>query len=701
MTGRRMSVLVISILFWIIFYPVAVLMLIVRSDSSAFAQAMSQEQTLSQRLTEVSGWIGLRQEFGVLALILTVIIAITGFYYLFDPVKVDFFESQPFSRRQRFRLIYLDGVLIFELPFLACFLLALAIAAGMHGLDSVVLKEAAIQFLRINLCAFASYNLTILAIMLCGNLVSSLFVTVFLHVIDMACHYELDVLEQVYFPTYAGERAPLLSWSPIYHLLMIYKNTLNYSDWQMTDSLLQKLLGSVWKEDLGELIFAILVLILAMYLYRVRKAETAGRSVLYRPVRIILRISCGIIVALFVADLLCTVLTYNNNIWTMLPYLVACTMASAILITGFMESVFENNIRAFFNGTWQMVLSAGISVFILCVFQFDMIGYNTYIPETDDVSYAVVETTEGSGYSAIYKNNYIYLDVTQLQDEYMRLTDIEDVEKLAAVGQNMLVESLTARDSSDMAYGSYMKVIYHMKNGQTVSRNILLTEDVDPERMDSVFGSSEFIEGSNFCFHQDLLDVDQKNMDFAYTNGIRSVSASGLSLKDLLDAYGKDILNVNYSKASSEMPVGEISCNSSGDAAMNISMSLPVYAGFSNSLKWLSENGLYLDSLAEDKELEGITVVGYNAESSPVYKKYTDKEQVNAILQASKPDGISALWQRYSYNGTLSLQYNVAETANEQQIYYPSETGTFMKQVPDFVVEDMQALGAVDVTGSQ
>ena len=703
MTGRRMSILVISILFWVIFYPVAVLMLIVRSDNSALAQAMSQEQTFSQRLSEVSGWIGLRQEFAVLVLFLAALIALTGFYYLFDPVKVDFFECQPFSRKQRFRLIYLDGVFIFELPFLICFLLTLAIAAGMHGLDSVVLAEAWIQFLRINLCAFATYNLTILAVMLCGNLVSSIFVTVFLHVIDLACHYELDLFERAYFPTYAGERAPLLAWSPIYHMEMAYRNASSYyRDCQMTDSLLRRLLGNVWKEDLGELVFALLVLFLVVHLYRKRKAESAGHSVLHRPVRIILRISCGITVSLFIADLLCSVLTYNNTIWSMLPYLVACTMTAAVLITGFMESVFENNIRAFFNGTWQMVVAAAVSVFILCVFQFDLIGYNTYIPKADDVSYAVIETDAGSGYIGIsYKNNSGYMDVSQLESEYMRLTNIRQVEKLAAIGQRQIVSRQITSDNSATADGWTMKVIYHMKNGQTVSRSLLITPDVDPDLMNSIFGSTEFIEGSSFCFHQDLLDVDQKNMQFRYTNGIGSVSVNGLSLRGFLDAYGKDILNLNYSQASAEIPVGEISCDSSESAEMNISIDFPVYEGFTNSLSWLSENGMYLDPLAEDKDLAGITIVGYNAESYPVYKKYTDQEQIDAIMQASKPDGISTLWQTYSYMGSLSLQYNVAGADDEQQILYSSATGSFMEQVPDFVSEDMQALGAVNITGDQ
>ena len=60
---RRLWLIAAVVLYMVMYYPVAVVMLIARSNEVAKLQNMSPELTLSQRLVEVGTWIGMRQGF--------------------------------------------------------------------------------------------------------------------------------------------------------------------------------------------------------------------------------------------------------------------------------------------------------------------------------------------------------------------------------------------------------------------------------------------------------------------------------------------------------------------------------------------------------------------------------------------------------------------------------------------------------------
>ena len=113
---RRLWLIAAVVLYMVMYYPVAVVMLIARSNEVAKLQNMSPELTLSQRLVEVGTWIGMRQGFLWVIVLMAVILAIHGFSYLFSMEKQDFYESQPISRMERFWSIYANGFLIFEIP---------------------------------------------------------------------------------------------------------------------------------------------------------------------------------------------------------------------------------------------------------------------------------------------------------------------------------------------------------------------------------------------------------------------------------------------------------------------------------------------------------------------------------------------------------------------------------------------------------
>lgn len=140
------------ILYMLLYYPVAVVLLIVRSNEMAALQEMNAAKTLAQRLYEVETWIGVQQSFSWVIVVIAAVLAINGFSYLFDMEKQDFYESQPISRMERFWNIYINGFLMYEIPMVIGLFLSIACAAGMKGMNGLILLEAMIQLVRLTAC---------------------------------------------------------------------------------------------------------------------------------------------------------------------------------------------------------------------------------------------------------------------------------------------------------------------------------------------------------------------------------------------------------------------------------------------------------------------------------------------------------------------------------------------------------------------
>ena len=51
-------------------------------------------------------------------IILAIITGIQGFYWIYKTRSVDFYESQPMSRKERFWQIYVNGILLYCVPML-------------------------------------------------------------------------------------------------------------------------------------------------------------------------------------------------------------------------------------------------------------------------------------------------------------------------------------------------------------------------------------------------------------------------------------------------------------------------------------------------------------------------------------------------------------------------------------------------------
>ncbi len=120
---------------------------------------------------------------GVVAIAGALIVGLTGFGFLFHKNMIDNYHSMPVKRKTIFWTIYLEGFLIWLVPFAVNQLLSMIyILIKLQQFDSIssfgkVFAAQMSSNLVIMICFMLVYHLCILAVMLCGNVLNTLVVT--------------------------------------------------------------------------------------------------------------------------------------------------------------------------------------------------------------------------------------------------------------------------------------------------------------------------------------------------------------------------------------------------------------------------------------------------------------------------------------------------------------------------------------------
>ena len=177
---RRLWVWVISALIFILAFPVLLLILLsqIKSDTVYFVNTYGEklaEEIIHERLLNT-----VRQQLGfsvkmIAATGIAIISAVQGFSWLYSRKKMDFYMGMPVKRQKRYLIIWLNGILIYVVPYLLGLLIEMLIAAGNGALDGTVIYSAFWGFL-VNLFFFIGvYHISLLAVMLTGNVIITCF----------------------------------------------------------------------------------------------------------------------------------------------------------------------------------------------------------------------------------------------------------------------------------------------------------------------------------------------------------------------------------------------------------------------------------------------------------------------------------------------------------------------------------------------
>lgn len=599
---------------------------------------------------------GLSMNGGVIAVMVisAVLWAVSGFHYLHNRQKVDFYHSLPVKRHQLFLAVYFNGILV---P-LFCYVLAqaagvgfaLSAGIGYHQIGSLPWQSVLLH--SVYYCLL--YTTVIVAVMMTGHVVVALLGAGVFFGYGPALIGLYEWFCNSNFRTWIFESCPIDSYEQTCLRLLKYTSPAsNYvyaatkfssGDWQAWRALLVLCASAAFAA-------------LSYGLYRMRPSEAAGRAMAFpktrTPIRLLISVPMGIAAGLFFGSM-------GNSV----GWLVFGSVCGVLLTHCLMEIIYHFDFRKLFANRYQLVAASTVVLVLNLAGYYDLFGYDSWYPRADQivdaalfeahsenwVTYGDVEFVErsssfGAGDESVYSWNY--QDGSRYRLENMKLTDAYAVSELArlAAGQEK------KKRFDETWKGPYRTVFMRVKmnNGREVYRryNFASTSGEMDELFTSIADSREYKTGIYPLLSQ--AEEDTASVYFMqYGSGSDApvnLDASGRAR--LLAAYRQDLLELSTETRRHEMPIGTIqfrtwahdeaiAYNAQVRARLDYSIDLrnltgrcvyPVYPSFARTLRILSEAGEEIRSF-EDEDIVGIDIYYYGYEN-----RKQDAETAGDLMQ--------------------------------------------------------------------
>lgn len=629
------------------------------------------------------------------------ICGLSGFYYLHSKKMIDLYHSIPVRREIQFGVCYINGILIYLVPYIINILLCFVILQ-VNGLMGGNVFVASLRGIGINLLFYLLiYTLTIIAVMLTGNIiVSCLGTAVFLLygplVMEIKELYCTD-----FFTTYV-QMSSVSNFekflSPIGHY--IYVSCLSGKDGY----------GLSFISVIKYILFIGLLILLALFLYKKRPSEAAGKAMAFSVSKPIIKFML-VIPATMLGGILFRQTARNSiTAWFVFGLIFAFIISNALI-----EIIFNFDIRSAFRHKRQMLYSGVVLAVIVCIFQFDLIKYDEYIPDENKVKYVGVSITGLDDNLSYFERQsdgitFRYTDRDSYQLEHMKITNLKAAYALAGIGIENAKKNVTLKNNYPYSYTKgitsddfYTYTIkYSLKNGRKVYRKYYITTEESFELLEDLFMNEDYKKA-----HYSIYDLEAK--DIAYLSCHNMLKDMEFSLSDeekqeFLDIYKEELMGLNLEDMANEVPQAtlQIWIRSTADSEIALdkkelcfSAFYYVYPEFVKTKEFLKAHGFNADRQVTAKDVTSVTVTNYqkmkldsDLQTQNLSKTYEDKDKIEAIL----PHLID---MDYYYNNRTILNY--VKDLSVELLLQKDDYGNdfnyqfyFKDTVPDFVKEDVK-----------
>ena len=706
---RRLWLVVIAVLLFVIAIPIYTAMYI--SLTEATAENIGIIKMQEELYKGMKQWFEFGSGITFWAVLFALPAGMQGFSYLYDRSKIDFYHSKPVKASQRFMTIWLNGVLIFAIPYLVGSIFNLLLVAASGVLDMALFLTWCEGIILTIGFYLSIYSIIILAVMLTGKpLISVMGVGVFLF-------YEMAV------------RALYMSMSSFsYHFFYGYSE----DDWLIPWISPFKIVNLYGNEKIGMvatlallLAFAAAVLAVAYWCYKKRPSELAGSAMTFQGIKPFIKIGVAVPVALFAGLATAGLMDYSPLDGTGSPFFPLLLGGLFLLLAcGLIQVIFEADIKGMLHKKREIVISAVLALAIMLIFRYDVFGYDNRIPALDKIeSVSIVTATDQRYTRTFYDENMKQITKEEYADKYMRLTgeDAQNVRELALLSiekyQQYPNRTVFHEENEESPSVSYK---FRLKNGKTIAREIPLNirDEENKAVIAKIEKSEAFIrtnESAMSDYFLEALESGGYKVEAFWGSEMNEQELSTKEAIQLVHLFREDLLQNSYEARCNELPVGEISIYLNQQISYGRNVRFSVYPSYANCMNFLKENGFETEKFINIEDIDRITVSKYyeteepetittemagfsevvktTAESMTQTADFTDISDIQTIIDNSYPQCISYdYWYRESPYDDSS--YDITVYFKPDSEYYEEYSSVadfnFLKdQIPDFVLEKL------------
>lgn len=494
---------------------------------------------------------------GFLTVIAAFLCALTGFSFVHSSKKLDVYHSLPIKREKLFLHQYFYGILYYVIPLLLHFFICLGITAANKVLNGQILA-AAFGFLAFQILLFlANYSVSVLAVCLTGSALISVLGSAVFMAYSLGLEIIASQLMDDYYRTYLsyGDDSVIPVLSPLHLMYNFFMKV----RWEDSLSYLQERLR--WQSSLyylnitgiGYVVRFLLMIIiytgLSLLVYKKRASEAASHTIAFKSAEPVIK-AMVVIPGTFLAGYLFSALgTYGNNrVW----FYFGCVFGFVILCP-VMEIIFRKEVKALFRHPLQILFNSICVMGILVVLQFDLLGYDTYVPKA--------EKTEGYSIHLDcinYAHGRYGYNVQEALKE-MALTDNESVRALLTYAAEITRPVQNDFKTEENAQYCNIYAKYQLKNGHSTYRKYVI--NINNEQVQYWLGNIY----DDFAYKKTIYPILEENyaqhaigLSLEYPFGEEMILLYPDDMKQFLEVYQKELTDLTVQDMITQYPTAEL-----------------------------------------------------------------------------------------------------------------------------------------------
>lgn len=406
------------------------------------------------------------------------------------------------------------------------------------------------------------------------------------------------------------------------------------------------------------IVVTIALLIGGLYAFKLRRPETAGDIITFKPVKPIFIYGFVVCVTLFGGAYF---LELKNN---SLSFLVLGYFLSSLIAYIVVQMLTNKSFKILHTYKGYLGFALVLAIFTIGV-HFDVIGYINKIPDTSDVKEVYMSSDsywiQHKDDVNFDKNRYYYTDTMIYKDP----ENIENITKL----HKYLLDNRTNN-------GNQKYLVYQLNNGKKIVRKYSIDTLSQASVLSPIYESNEYKQNRFPILYQEA-----ENIKYIEINDRRAgknypyIVSDKAQLDNFKVAIRKDIQALTYKDLAVLDNQEIVTINIVDTKEKNITYMLR--SSYTNTFDWLKKEGIYDQIIVKSDDIESITIEYYNHNYSteeptkiPNSVEITDKAIIKELLVLSYNanfEGISGYsvilmgkGNQHYYNFSISFDDNIS-----------------------------------------
>lgn len=321
--------------------------------------------------------------------------------------------------------------------------------------------------------------------------------------------------------------------------------------------------------------------------FKIRKPETAGDIITFRPIRPVFIYGVTVCATLLGGAYF---LSMSDNV--SFPFILFGYFISSILSYVVVQMLTNRSIKILH--TYKGYIGYALVLLILMLgVKFDVIGYINKVPAANDIKEVYI------GYNIYWWESRDSTDQNIVDDnvESGIYTEPENIENITKLHKLIL-----DKKSSD---GSSQYIAYKLKNGEKIIRYYCIDKDQYASALTPVYESTEYKKNRFPILYQDVNNIKYVEIGDNRTQRTPYVLSEKDKLKAFKAALSKDIAELKYSDIVSDyrrtifMDIIDIK---------NQRIPYMLRTNYTNTLAWLKQEGIYDQVVLKPEDVDSVSL---------------------------------------------------------------------------------------------